>query len=128
MSLMEELMNVLDTYHKAIAKDPKSVIAPSRILAKMRGRETLATVGKWRVSKTDNTDIKLPYENIVQKKVHEIKIEEPTTEQIPLTIQEEYDADKICEIFEEKRAGIGKGGIRWQWKDLRLQANEEARS
>ena len=63
----------------------------------------LGTVGKWRVSKTDHEDIKLPYENIAQKKALDIPIVEPTTNQIPLTITEEYDVDKICDIFEEKK-------------------------
>ena len=63
----------------------------------------LGTVGKWRVSKTDHEDIKLPYENITQKKALDIPIVEPTTNQIPLTIAEEYDVDKICDIFEDKK-------------------------
>jgi hypothetical protein len=114
--LLDQVMYAMDSYAKSIANGNTNAETPSRILAQMRGREMMATVGKWRVSKEDHTDIKLPCESMAQKEVHEIKIVEPTTEQIPLTLQEEYDVDKICEIFEEKRrvvvraefAGSGK--------------------
>ena len=76
----------------------------------------LASVGKWRVSKTDGRDIKLPFENIVQKSTYNIKIAEPTTTEIPISLAEEYDKDRLCEIFEKKQrvlvqaefAGSGK--------------------
>ena len=90
----------------ALKKKPKTLLKPSRFIAKLQGQATRNTVGKWRVSKTDHEDIKLPYENITQKKVMDIPITEPTTNQIPLTIAEEYDVDKICDIFEDKRRAL----------------------
>ena len=60
MRLIDEVMYAMDAYAKAIANKPNNPILPSRTLAELRGREMLATVGKWRVSKTDHSDIKLP--------------------------------------------------------------------
>ena len=64
-----------------LKKNPKNLLTPSRFIAKLQGQAMLGTVGKWRVSKTDHEDIKLPYENATQKKVMDIPIVEPTTNQ-----------------------------------------------
>ena len=89
----------------------------------------LGTVGKWRVSKTDHEDIKLPYENITQKKALDIPIAEPTTNQIPLTIAEEYDVNKICDIFDDKkrvviRAEFAGAGKRHACKRMRKRGHK----
>ena len=99
---IDEMVESLTAYARALKKSPRDLMKPSRYIAKMQGQAILSTVGKWRISKTDPADIKLPYDNIQRKKVLEIPIAEPTTNQIPLTIAEEYDVDKICDIFEEK--------------------------
>ena len=78
---LEEAVDCLLEYAKALKKNPKNLLKPSRFIAKLHGQAMLGTVGKWRVSKTDHEDIKLPYENITQKKVMDIPIAEPTTNQ-----------------------------------------------
>ena len=58
-------------------------------------------IGKWRVSKTKG--INLPISNFIKKEASEIKFSEYTNNHIDLTIEEEYDTDKLCDIFESKK-------------------------
>ena len=57
--------------------------------------------GKWRVSKTKG--INLPISNFIKKEASEIKFSEYTNNNIDLTIEDEYDTDKLCDIFESKK-------------------------
>ena len=54
---LEEAMDCLLEYAKALKKNPRNVLKPSRFIAKLQGQAMLGTVGKWRVSKTDHDDI-----------------------------------------------------------------------
>ena len=60
-------------------------------------------IGQWRVSKEDEHEIKFPGEKLVQKSNREIAITEQKTYDIPLTGAEEWETDKLCNIFEEKK-------------------------
>ena len=72
--------------------------------------------GQWRVSKEDGIDIKFPSERLTRKENREIHITEQVFNNIPLTEEEEWETDKLCEIFEQKKrvmiraeyAGCGK--------------------
>ena len=57
--------------------------------------------GQWRVSKIE--DIVFPTKLIQYREVDSVKITEHQTHDIELTIEEEYDTAKLCNIAEEKR-------------------------
>ena len=59
-------------------------------------------IGDWRWSK-EGMDVKLPYErlNMVMNSLPEIRNQ--TFAEIGLTLEQEYDPDHICQIFEEKK-------------------------
>jgi hypothetical protein len=60
-------------------------------------------IGQWRVSKEDEREIKFPGEKLVQKSNREIAITEQKTYDIPLTEADEWETDKLCNMFEEKK-------------------------
>ena len=82
-------------------------------------------LGKWRVSKKGE-EIIFPHEHVELKENREMTISVVSSELIPLTIQEEYDADMICQIFKERRrvmiraefAGCGKSYCCRRMQDL----------
>ena len=60
-----------------------------------------AGIGTWRVSKTECEDIKFPWRKWEMKENNEIIVEALRVNNIELTLQEEYDVDHICNLFEE---------------------------
>jgi dephospho-CoA kinase len=58
-------------------------------------------IGDWRFSK--DCCIKYPQERLTLLANGIKEILEPTFHEIPLTKEEDYDVDKICEIFEERK-------------------------
>ena len=55
------------------------------------------SIGNWRISKTD--DIKFPQGMLEMRQNRIVEVEELKFNDIPLTIEEEYDTDKLCHIF-----------------------------
>ena len=73
-------------------------------------------IGSWRLNRTE--DIKFPQENalLVLKENKKPEIAEPKTTPIELSLEDEYNTDKLCEYFEQHKrvmiraeyAGCGK--------------------
>ena len=82
-------------------------------------------LGNWRVSKMGE-EIIFPHEHIGLKENREMTISVISSELIPLTVQEEYDTDMICQIFKDRKrvmiraefAGCGKSYCCKRMQDL----------
>ena len=78
------------------------------MLEKARGIiEFSNDIGGWRLSKTEG--IKFPMEKLKRHHNIEIKIEAPTFYKIE--VQNEYDTDELCEIFEKYRRVIVRADL-----------------
>ena len=101
--------NLNKAYEKMIEKDIKVfTVKTDAFTVLKKDVEVVMTlldfgdkIGKWRVSKTKG--INLPISNFIKKEASEIKFSEYTNNHIDLTIEEEYDTDKLCDIFESKK-------------------------
>ena len=75
-----------------------------------------AGIGTWRVSKMDTEGTKFPQSKWEMRENNEIIAEALKVNNIELTLQEEYDVDRLCNLFEEHKrvmiraefAGSGK--------------------
>ena len=57
--------------------------------------------GKWRVSK--EKEIIFPYNPLEKKITDDMPIKVYTNNHIELTVEDEYNVDKLCSIFENKK-------------------------
>jgi hypothetical protein len=89
--------------HVHSVKTDAFTIAASDLPAATAAMDFGEGIGRWRVSKDDEHEIKFPGEKLVQKSNREIAITEQKTHDMPLTKEEEWETDKLCNIFEEKK-------------------------
>ena len=62
-----------------------------------------AGIGCWRMSKWDKGEIKFPTGCVELNENKLIEVRRSTVQPIPLTIPDEYNADKLCEYFEQHK-------------------------
>ena len=83
-------------------------------------------IGKWRHSKT-GADIKFPTKPLHNFDNKLIKISKPEINNIPITIEQEYDTEYICkEIIEKTQNFIDPRKIRRKWKIVYLRIYGES--
>jgi hypothetical protein len=71
----------------------------------IKGQDDKKEIGDWRIS-NEGIDIKFPHERITMVSNALPEIKEQAFDEIPITVEQEYDTDYLCSLFEEKKRMI----------------------